>query len=584
MATTAATLVVKVIADTKQATAGLDSTAKATSSWKDKLGGASKVATAGLLALGGAAIFAGKAAAEDAQGQAVLANTLKNSAGATSDQVAATEAWIAKMAMATGVADDDLRPALGNLVRATGDVGKSQKAMAIALDISAATGKDVSAVTAAMAKGYGGNEKALNKLLPSVTKVSEKTGDFDAVMKAAAKTTGGAAAASAETAAGQMQVMSVAMDEATESLGAALLPAMSMFAKLLAKAAGFMQKHTKAAQILIAAFAIFAASIIALNYAIKAYTVITTISTALTKRDAEGKLASRTATLAMGAAQKIATAAQWAWNAAISANPIGLVVIAVIALVAIMVVLYKKSATFRRFVDAMWKAIQAAAAATGKVLKAVWKAALAAVMGYVRGFVAYFKLVFGVLKGIVSLFIAIFKGDWRGVVDVVKGIIGGFRDFFRNIFDALPDPVQKVIDKIHDGLAGAFQFVKDKARPILDGIKSVFDGIEDAIQTVIDAVESLVGWIGNIKFPSPPGWLSKIPGLSSVLSVAKPSAASPNVGRFGAPRVSARGSARAGGGGGVTVNVNGALDPEAVARQIQRILSGHNRRVGLGAA
>ncbi len=77
-------------------------------------------------AIGGAAIAAGlgasvKAAAEDAQGQAVLSKTLKNSSGATDDQVASIEDLISSMTLATGVADDDLRSGLGTLVRATGN-------------------------------------------------------------------------------------------------------------------------------------------------------------------------------------------------------------------------------------------------------------------------------------------------------------------------------------------------------------------------------------------------------------------------------------------------------------------------------
>lgn len=53
----------------------------------------------------------------------------------------------------------------------------------------------------------------------------------------------------------------------------------------------------------------------------------------------------------------IATAAQWLWNAALAANPIGLVVLAIIAVIVIIVVLWKRSTTFRHVVTAAWQAV-----------------------------------------------------------------------------------------------------------------------------------------------------------------------------------------------------------------------------------
>src|SRR5215470_10416118 len=95
-------------------------------------------AAAALTGIGIAAISATKAAAEDAAAQQHLAGVMERTTGATSKQIAATETWIAQTARATGVSDDQLRPALEKLVTATGDVGKSQKLMQQALDISAA--------------------------------------------------------------------------------------------------------------------------------------------------------------------------------------------------------------------------------------------------------------------------------------------------------------------------------------------------------------------------------------------------------------------------------------------------------------
>src|SRR4051794_18110105 len=106
-------------------------------------------AAAALAAVGAAAVSAGMAAADDAQAAALLATNLKNTTGATQDQIDATETYIDKMAKATGVADDQLRPAMANLARGSGDVTQAQKDLSVALDASVATGNDVETVSKA---------------------------------------------------------------------------------------------------------------------------------------------------------------------------------------------------------------------------------------------------------------------------------------------------------------------------------------------------------------------------------------------------------------------------------------------------
>src|SRR5262245_63385689 len=113
-------------------------------------------AAAALGAIGYAALGATKAAAEDAAAQEHLAGVMKRTAGATDAQVKATEDWISKTSLATGVADDDLRPAMENLLTATGSVAESQKEMGAAMDIAAASGKSVTDVTKAMALAHQG--------------------------------------------------------------------------------------------------------------------------------------------------------------------------------------------------------------------------------------------------------------------------------------------------------------------------------------------------------------------------------------------------------------------------------------------
>jgi len=181
--------------------------------------GAAAVVYAGKLAIDGV-----KAAIEDEAAQLKLANALKASTGATEDQIASVEAQILKMSLATGTADDKLRPALQRLTLSTNDITKAQDLLSLALDISTSTGKPLEAVANSLGKAYDGNTAALGKLGLGLSAAELKTMTFDQVTQALTKTFGGAAAANAETYAGKIARIKVGFDEAKESLGTALLP------------------------------------------------------------------------------------------------------------------------------------------------------------------------------------------------------------------------------------------------------------------------------------------------------------------------------------------------------------------------
>ena len=150
------------------------------------LGKAGKLAAmglaAGLVVAAGAAVKFVQAAIEDEASAKRMATQFRNSAGATKSQIAATEQWISAQGRAKGVADDDLRPALSNLVRATGDVGKAQKLAGLAMDISAGTGKDLGAVSTALAKAQNGNVGALSRLGVKTKDAEGKTMSFKKVV------------------------------------------------------------------------------------------------------------------------------------------------------------------------------------------------------------------------------------------------------------------------------------------------------------------------------------------------------------------------------------------------------------------
>jgi hypothetical protein len=227
-----------LLADTKDFIQGLDKADKETKTFSSKLDNALQKGAAAFLAVGAAAgamaikigIDAVKAAVEDEKAQKSLAITLKNTTKATDAQVKSVEDYIDKTARATGVADDQLRPSLDRLVRSTQDVTKAQKLQQLALDIAAGTGKDLATVTEALGKAYDGNLGALKRIGVPLDENIVKTKDFDAATKALSETFAGQADAAAETFAGRMARIKIAIDEAKEQLGQALLPLLERFA------------------------------------------------------------------------------------------------------------------------------------------------------------------------------------------------------------------------------------------------------------------------------------------------------------------------------------------------------------------
>ena len=165
-----------------------------------------------------------KAALADEQSQVKLASALENATGATKAQIAATEDSIDKMSRATGVADDQLRPALARLALSTNSTSKAQELLSLALDISTQTGKPLEGVANALGKAYDGNTAALGKLGVGLSSAELKAMSFKDVQTKLSDLFGGAAAKNAETYQGRMDRLKIAFDESVEAIGYKLLP------------------------------------------------------------------------------------------------------------------------------------------------------------------------------------------------------------------------------------------------------------------------------------------------------------------------------------------------------------------------
>lgn len=231
------TLKLSLLADVNKFTAGMNEAEKGTKGLSNKVGKYSKAMAGAFLAVGVAAgvmaikigVDSVKAAIEDEKSQATLAQALRNTTKATDSQIASTEDWIKKQQISYGISDSKLRPALANLSRATGDVGKAQKLTNLAMDISAATGKDVESVSLALSKAYNGNLGALTRLGVPLDASIIKSKDFGAATEELQKLFGGSAQAATQTYSGQLAILSQRFNEIKEDLGAKLIPVLKKF-------------------------------------------------------------------------------------------------------------------------------------------------------------------------------------------------------------------------------------------------------------------------------------------------------------------------------------------------------------------
>jgi hypothetical protein len=516
------TLVIRILADATQAAKTMTSASGAAGTMASGLRRAVLPATGLVIALGAM----GKAAAEDAQGQAVLANSLRKAAGATDAQVAATEDWISKTTLATGIADDQLRPAMATLATATGDVATAQKAMTTVMDTSVATGKDMSAVSAAIAKAYTGNTAALGKLVPGLDRAVLRSGDMNAIMAELARTTGGAAAVAANTAAGRWQRMQVAFAEAKESIGAGLLPVFDQLSARLVTAGTWMANNTGTVTTLAMVLGGLAVAVIGVNAAMSAYTAITTVATAATKLFGKEGLIVRGATMAW-------TAAQWLLNIALTANPVGLVIVAIAALVAGIVLAWKKSETFRTVVTAAWNAVQAAAVAA-----------------------------------------------WNWIwANAIRPLITAYQQMLT------------VAGSVAKGIGEAWQALKSVLASVWSWVKSTFiDPWLAAFNSLSGAVEKLIGWINKIKIPKAvQSLIDKGRNLVGLSTVTPSPAPAPAAGGRAAAAPTATTTTRAAAGSSnlppmvVNVYLDGSKMGGYIDRIVTRRLEAEGARLAAGA-
>ncbi|MFC4127383.1 hypothetical protein [Nocardia rhizosphaerae] len=287
-------------------------------------------------------------------------------------------------------------------------------------------------------------------------------------------------------------------------------------------------------------------------------------------------------------AGKIATAIQWAWNIAMSANPLAIVILAVIALIAVIVLIATKTTWFQT----IWKAMAAAAVAAWNWIKdtalAIWNIIVTAVKTYIA-----------VISAVISAVVSAIVGYW----DFMASVWSAIWDGISAVASAVMSAIGSVISAAIDTAIGVFNTFKSIGEGAFNAVKTAIGFVGDAINTIIGFVQNLINAISNISFPSPPGWLSDlfggavgpqlvgVPGGAEVFRFLPPTpmtfgAAAPSL-TAAAPSlggVFASGSTAPPQITNINITVEGAIDPQAVGQQIKNILTGRDRTVGAAAA
>jgi hypothetical protein len=241
MATGNRTLKLSILADVDdlkkklgEADKAVETNASRISEFGKKAAAAFAVAAAAAAAYGvKLAVDGVKSAIEDEQAQLRLAAALKTATGATNAQITATEEYIRKTQLATGITDNELRASFQRLSVSTKDVTKSQDLLNLAIDISKGTGKELGTIVEALSKAYEGQDTRLARLGIGLSQADLKAMDFTETTKALTNLYGGAAAANAETFQGRIDRLKQAFAEAQEEIGYRLLPFVERFVTLI---------------------------------------------------------------------------------------------------------------------------------------------------------------------------------------------------------------------------------------------------------------------------------------------------------------------------------------------------------------
>lgn len=206
------------------------------------------------------------------------------------------------------------------------------------------------------------------------------------------------------------------------------------------------------------------------------------------------------------AVTKIATAIQTAWDAAMDANPIGAIILAITALVAGIIYAYTHFEGFRKFVNAVWSGIKTAAGAVANwFMTYVWPTLVSVFNGIKvaasvlwQGIQLYFKLVKTVVQAVVSFFMTYVWPTLKFVFGVIAGAVKilweGFKIYFGMVQIAVKAVVYFFMTYVWPQIKAYFGFISAVVKALWSAFSTYFGFIRDRVSTVVN-------WIRNTAWP-----------------------------------------------------------------------------------
>jgi hypothetical protein len=320
---------------------------------------ASKLATGAVLAMGAAfvgfAAFGIKEANEAEQALNKLGVTLSNFGVNT----AATRKKVEELTGAyvdLGFGGEEAAAGYDVLFRATGDLDKAQALLATSADLARVKNISLADASSIVAKASQGGAKAFKEMGITLDTTLPKAQAIEKAMAELNARIGGQATAYTKTFAGQMAVMKEKFADVAETLGTTLLPYLKSFLDGIIKTVGWIKQNSSWLSILAGAVVTVTVALAAYNATLKVVAVATKVW--------------GTVSAVVSAIIKGVTTGQWGLNAALNANPIGLVVAGLVLLAGAFVIAWNKSETFRKV---MVKAFQVIVNGVGYLIGAIGK-------------------------------------------------------------------------------------------------------------------------------------------------------------------------------------------------------------------
>lgn len=210
---------------------------------------------------------------------------------------------------------------------------------------------------------------------------------------------------------------------------------------------------------------------------------------------------------------KLMTAAQTALNVVMSMNPITLIIIAIVALIAIIVLLWTKCEWFRNAVmtaiNAIWSVIQTVATFIGNIFQTVFNV----VSGVFNAIWSVVQTVFNFIWTIVQNYVNFWITVWTTIFTIVSTILTSIWNTIQTVFNFIWGIISGVINSIISAFKNVANIVKSVFTSVKNAISSLFKGVVNIIKAPINGLIGLInGVIKGLNKIKMPDWVPAIGG------------------------------------------------------------------------